>query len=300
MPDPYKILTIDPKWERRLEQMGSKKKFWFARRTKEEQKNWWLFKYPKKNTGEHWAEKIVAEVADFLKIIHAQVQLATSNGEQGSATESFARGGRSLWHGNQILANVVQEYDSEKRFGQSSHTLANIWQALDIIFIGENAAQKYKLVIAEYIVLDTLVGNVDRHHENWGILRRRVQGQWQGRIAPTFDHASSLGRELLDERRRRFLEENRVGDYSEKGRGGIYWSEDNGQHGPSPLELVRRAFDTYRNLFRPAIDKLRILDDCSIWNIIEKIPDDWMTPLSRQFAHQLMLYNLKELRRLTE
>ena len=43
-----------------------------------------------------------------------------------------------------------------------------------------------------------------------------------------------LGRELLDERRDRLLAENGVGDYAEKGRSAIYWSEDE-RRGPSPL-----------------------------------------------------------------
>lgn len=56
-----------------------------------------------------------------------------------------------------------------------------------------------------------MIGNVDRHHENWGILRKRVDGEWYGRLAPTFDHASSLGRELVDtganKSRERYLNE---------------------------------------------------------------------------------------------
>ena len=59
--------------------------------------------------------------------------------------------------------------------------------------------------IAEYLVLDAVIGNTDRHHENWGILRQRRGNVWYGFVAPSFDHASSLGRELLDSRRDRLL-----------------------------------------------------------------------------------------------
>ena len=41
------------------ELMGSKTKFWYLR---QEEEGLWLFKYPRRNTGEHWAEKIAAEV----------------------------------------------------------------------------------------------------------------------------------------------------------------------------------------------------------------------------------------------
>ncbi len=67
--------------------------------------------------------------------------------------------------------------------------------------------------LASYLVLDALIGNTDRHHENWGFLGQvlvnidevseaaRLVKQGGYDIAPSFDHASSLGRELPDEKR---------------------------------------------------------------------------------------------------
>ena len=49
-----------------------------------------------------------------------------------------------------------------------------------------------------YLMLDALIGNTDRHHENWGIMTGRGRPQV---LAPTYDHASSLGRELSDQKR---------------------------------------------------------------------------------------------------
>jgi hypothetical protein len=107
-------------------------------------------------------------------------------------------------------------------------------------FAYEHGRQRAKRALAEYLVLDALIANVDRHHENWGLLRKNVDGRWNGFIAPSFDHASSLGRELLDERREMLLREGRVGSYVEKGHGAVFWGGDE-RRGPSPLELVRRA-----------------------------------------------------------
>ena len=276
--------------------MGSKNKFWYH--SPDEKNKNWLFKYPKQNTGEHWAEKIAAEMASALRIKHAEVELAICEGNQGSVTRSFARGGRELWHGNQVLARVFQEYNPEAKHRNSNHTLGNIWQALDAVYRKPESARKAKLSIAEYIVLDALIGNTDRHHENWGFLRKLVDSKWRGQLAPSFDHASSLGRELLDERRTRFLEEDRLGKYAEKGRGGIYWADEGG-YGPSPLELARLATREYPEFFRPALNKLQNVDDNSISSIINRVPAGWMTPPARQFAHELTCYNLNELRRIT-
>ena len=70
----YPIVTVEPEWVLGGEDMGSKEKFWYYE-TGEGKKNC-LFKYSRKHTGEHWAEKIAAEVAACLDILHAKVELA--------------------------------------------------------------------------------------------------------------------------------------------------------------------------------------------------------------------------------
>ena len=295
MSDLYPIVEVTRESVRESEDMGSKDKFWYLHPKAEEGD--WLFKYPRRNTGEHWAEKIAAEVAALLGIQHARVELAVFEEDKGSVTKSFAQEGQELIHGNQMLARAVHGYDRRRRFHQSSHTLANIWQVMDRIFVESEDAEQAKLYLAEYVILDALIGNTDRHHENWGILRERKDDHWEEFVAPSFDHASSLGRELQDTRRARILAEDRIGDYVEKGRGAIYWSEDD-RRGPSPLELVRRATRNYSDLFRPALTKLEKLDERSVDNLVNRVPSDWMPPSARKFAIALMCYNLEQLQEL--
>lgn len=292
MADLYRIVEVKPEWVIDREDMGTKTKFWYRDPDGEVG---WLFKYPRPNTGEHWSEKIAAEVASVIGVRHAKVELAEFEGKRGSATESFTRGGRALYHGNQVLEWTVGDYDPKKKYHQSQHTLANIFEGMDRVFVRPEAASRAKRTLAEYMVLDALIGNTDRHHENWGLLRRREGGGLKGFVAPSFDHATSLGRELLDERRDRFLAENRVGGYVEKGRGAIYWSEDE-RRGPSPLELVRRAARDYPDLFRPAVLKIVEIDESVFSQIVNRIPSDWMTSSARVFAVTLLFYNYNQLK----
>ncbi len=291
----YPIVTVDPEWVLGDEDMGSKEKFWYCR-SKDETP--WLFKYPQEGTGQHWAEKIAAEVATCLGIFHAKVELAEFQDVQGSATESFARGGRMLIHGNELLAIMMSDYDPKMKFHQSAHTLDSILAALDHAFTNQQDAVRTKRLLAEYLVLDAVIGNTDRHHENWGLLLRKLEGnKWDGFLAPSFDHASSLGREFRDEKRDRLMAEDRVGRYAEKGRGGIYWSRDE-RRGPSPLKLVRQAAHTYPDLFQPALAKLDRLDKGSLGDVVGRVPSDWMSPSARKFTVALMCYNLEQLRTL--
>jgi hypothetical protein len=293
---PYSVLEVQREWVLAREAMGSKEKFWYRA---EESGPEWLFKLPQPNTGQHWAEKIAAELAACLDIPHGRVELAVFDGCLGSAAESFAHGGRNLFHGNQILAGKVLGYDPARRFRQADHTLGNILLALDKLFLDSGAAERAKTQFATYLVLDAAIGNTDRHHENWGIPRERVGARWLGELAPSFDHASSLGREMLDEApgkcRRRLLSETRIGAYTEKATGAIYWDPAD-KRGLSPLELVRRAARIHPGLLRPALDRLERLDLAKVAAVVERIPEDWMTPLAREFAVELAGHNLHQLR----
>ena len=283
-----------------VEPMGSKEKFWYRDR----KGAWWLFKYPRGTSGEHWAEKVAAEVAGRLGVPHCSVELAIFDGNPGTVSQSFVdeSQGQVLVHGNQALDETVSEYDPKKRFRQSDHTLENIWVALAR---ATEDAEESKRQFAEYTVLDAVIGNTDRHHENWGILRTRTETSpgWTRTLAPSFDHASSLGRELSDDKRDRRLCENRIGHYAERGSKGkkgrgIHWSSSD-ERAPSPLELVRLAARVEPDLFCPAISRLEKLDDDSLREIVNRVPDDWMSSAAREFAIALMRYNVTTMQRLT-
>ena len=294
-PDCYHVIEVLLDWVRNPEDMGSKKKFWYLPPGQEE--GYLLFKYPKAGTGEHWAEKIAAEIAGLMNIQHARVELAEFEGQHGSASKTFTGISWELMHGNQMLAMSIHDYDPDATFRHSKHTLENIWRVMESVFLERAAIMEAKCRMAEYIILDALIGNTDRHHENWGLLRKWSGERWEGFMAPSFDHASSLGRELLDERRKMLLSENRVGEYAEKGRGAIYWSDDD-RHGLSPLELVRRSTNSYPDIFRISVNNLKRVSESALEDIVCRIPDNWMSISARKFAIALLCYNLSCLRKI--
>ncbi len=288
----FDVKEVRQEWILDPEEMGSKRKFWYRRPGEGECE--WLFKYPREDTGEHWAEKIAAGIAELLEIRHATVDLAIFEGVRGSATESFVHDEQELVHGNQMLEWFVRGYVAGRKYGQSNHTLKNIWQVMDEVFLESEAKMQGKLCIAEYLVLDAVIGNTDRHHENWGILFNLAGEYLECLLAPSFDHASSLGRELRDERRDRLLDENRVGNYVERGHGAIYWSEAD-QRGPSPLELVRLATRSFPDIFRPALQNLEKLDEKSLIELVDRVPSNWVSPSARKFAIAQMRYSSEQL-----
>lgn len=283
--DPYPILPVAPGSVEDDEQLGSKRKFWFRYGDKR-----WLFKDPRPGTGEHWAEKIAAEVAGLIGLNAARVELAEIEGRPGSAGLSFIedRQRQILIHGNELLGGLVTGYDKDKKFRQSDHTMENIILGMEAVFPSGRRREVAALQLSGCVVLDALVGNTDRHHENWGILLHLLEpNKARAEIAPSFDHASSLGRELLDAERARRLKENRVAHYIENGRGGIFRSSAD-KHGLSPIATARRLAENYPAFFAPWRDRLAKVDAAQFSTIVNRVPDAWMSPEARRFAEEML------------
>ena len=129
-----------------------------------------------------------------------------------------------LFHGWQVLQWVVEGYDTSLRFGQREHNIKNITFAMaDLMAVNTvNPMAHWDHVFEElvsYALIDGLIGNTDRHHENWMIAAVVYSYDMRIQVMPSFDHASSLGRELTDDRRRNILESDGVLRYLNRGRG---------------------------------------------------------------------------------
>jgi hypothetical protein len=203
----FPIFQVDDLPERR-EPIGSKTKFWFRRPD-----GLWLFKQARDGTGEAWAEKIAAEIADCLGLPHARVELAQCGAVIGVATLDFTSEAAlgNLVHGNELLFETDPDYPRMRGYRVQEHTLDAVRRVLNKSEVGlpqwrwPAGVETPWDAFLGYLLLDALICNTDRHHQNWGALVQGGAGQVTRTLAPTFDHASSLGRELTDEERHRRL-----------------------------------------------------------------------------------------------
>ncbi len=281
---PFPILEVDPASRSDIEQLGSKPKFWFKRVDEN-----WLFKEARENTGEDWAEKVASEIARLLGLPTHYAELALWQDKRGCAVKSFLSSDRSvLIHGNELLGGLISGYDKEKQRGQADHTFENIVHVIENLFSDEKSRRPVALRMVGYLMLDALVGNTDRHHQNWGVVLERKQ-QAGGRdsyfvqLAPTFDHASSLGRELTDDARDRHLAEGTVERYLLKARGGIF-EGPTARHGMSPMALARLLGLRYPELFKPWQARIRHLSQQDVEDLFARVPGERLSPSGRAFA----------------
>jgi hypothetical protein len=101
-------------------------------------------------------------------------------------------------------------------------------------------------------------------------------------LAPTFDHASSLGRELTDDARERHLKDATIENYIHKGRGGIF-GDASAKHGLSPISLAEMLARRYPQFFRPWQTRVDELSDVALHEIVERVPDERISPAGRRF-----------------
>lgn len=104
------------------------------------------------------------------------------------------------------LVRIQPDYDREKG---STHNLRQIIPLMRAMtqnhWMEENSWKQWWV---DVLCFDALIGNTDRHQDNWGIVLKPPPGQgpMTARIAPLFDNGTSLGHE-------RFI--NKVADWQQ-------------------------------------------------------------------------------------
>ena len=149
-------------------------------------------------------------------------------------------------------------------------------------------------------MLDAWISNTDRHHENWATVRHFREGVLTDRLAPTHDHAASLGCILQDEEKRERLttkDRNRTIEAyanSAKARSAIFETEADAK----PLPLIN-AFQlaSWHNPQASKIwlEKLENVTISDITEIFERIPEQRISEVSKDFAIRLLEINRQRL-----
>ena len=194
-----------------------------------------------------------------------------------------------LIHGNEVLAGHIKDYDLKKQRGHRQHSYTNIVEALRVA-VPEERYEEVMTNFAGLLVLDALIGNTDRHHENWALLR---MSDGSLGLAPSYDHASSLGRELQDDRRMAILDSG-IGKYVWKGRGAIF-GQSTGVHPDNPLNLVRWANRHNPEWFRPWLERARQITSSQVDELLMRMPETMMSPAARQFCGAFLCYTVATL-----
>jgi len=301
---PYDFIQFTPVASD-IEQLGTKEKFWFHYVDKET--NPWLFKYSRPGTGEHWSEKCAAEFCSLLGIPHADYELAQTNGRLGIITPNMIPEQCRMVMGNEVLHSTSSDYPEpiqpgEKPVRTREHTVSRVLACLEKHAI-QPPPSSYNLgmlnaadVFCGYLMLDALISNQDRHHENWAIMLNNETGEQF--LCPTYDHAASLGREMLDaEREERMSSRDRnrqIPCFVSKARSELFKNKTDKRR-LLTVDAYRQAVVGRDAANQHWLTQLRSLTDESITKVFNDVPSECISESARRFSTLMVMENRRRL-----
>lgn len=296
----YPIIELPENAPTQFEQLGTKTKFWY----RDQKERSMLFKQGRPGTGENWAEKVCCEICRHLEIPHAEYDLAIWKGIQGVVTPSFVPEGGRLVLGNELLAKIINEYDEGSRYQVRQHTVRTVMAVTSSKVIGlplgwlapPKEIKDAASIFVGYLMLDALVGNQDRHHENWGLVWVPQQGVF---FAPTFDHASSLGRNETDSTRTEILSTNDRGRsieaYIARAKSALFATPTSSKP-LKTLDAFLKAAKIRPDAAEYWLKQLAKINYEDFKAILAEVPSSEISVLARNFAGRMLEFNTQRIR----
>jgi len=305
----FATIQIDRNRSEAVEQLGTKRKFWFSEKNRR-----MLFKAEDRGTGEDWAEKLACELCRRIGLPHVEYELAAEcDGENylypGVVCPHCAPSPESLVLGNQLLLAHDPAYPRKdhRKYKVRAYTVEAViqcvqklgppsWPWMAIIPAGIVTALD---VFVGYVMLDAWIANQDRHHENWAAI---ASPEEKGlRLAPTFDHGAALARHIPDAKRKERLESrdkgHQIPHFASTARSAFYAaSTDTKTLGT--LEAFERFAQTAPAAAKIWLEAISGVTREEIEAIIQQVPPNRMSDVARRFTLELIMANQERLLRM--
>ena len=238
----------------------------------------YLFKEPKEwARPELWSEILVYHLGLILGVQVPETFLAINQNKIGVLVKYFLhinptpiRGDgpdryaieETLMHGGDLLANEDPvDY-------KGKHNIFIIKKVFE-----KNGILKFWKEFIQMIVFDCLVGNTDRHQDNWGICVQRKTGE--KRLAPAYDNSTCFAPEKSDNQiiSESLLNLDVLEVFLNKSPYPIYWSDNGGDcKRLTHTEFIKKLVSTEADTI-DIIRKLIVIPEGRINAIIESMID---------------------------
>jgi hypothetical protein len=239
---------------------------------------------------EDWAEYVATRVGELLNLPIAGIELAVRHGRRGVISPSFVPD-RALppTFGNELLFRDDPDYPLDAKGEVAGYRVGRCLELLREHGPPDGAAAAFASAsdaFAGYLLLDALVANTDRHHENWSVLQHHGSSY----LSPCYDLGTCLGFQLTDAQRRERLEtkdHNRtVRAWSEAGRSRTFEGR------PSLVDVAVQALEHASEPARSLlVERLDQVEDVHLHGIVEVVPPDRMSRSAGTFANEVLRIN---------
>jgi hypothetical protein len=166
-----------------------------------------------------WMEIMAYRIGQVMEVPVPPAYVGLSNRERadqatyGALIEWFYSQKQGYIKGADLLRPLIPDYDDETGWQQNLQTILNVP-------LFKNVPDLLLKHWAMILAFDTVIGNTDRHPENWGVV---ITTQPEGKrafisLSPAFDNGTALSYEHPEEHFARFEDSNQVMRYLKKAR----------------------------------------------------------------------------------
>ncbi len=247
-----------------------------------------------RHPDQYWCEIIAFQIGRLMGLQVPPVFVAVNSitGVPGSLCEWFIGYTQEMEErstaGGEHMQKMIEAYDREKG---RQHNLMSIITFSRTLAIKRQLTHDWREYWAQCLCFDALIGNTDRHQENWKVIWN--SGQGTARLSPFFDNGTSLGHELFPQKFNQYMrDENMLLAYINRGCHQMRWHKDDKKRLPL-IEGVKRYCRKYPEVVPRLIGRLQWDDDALFRILSELATFHIQSPLTAEraaFIHKLTCY----------
>ena len=249
---------------------------------------------------QYWVEILAYRISTYMGIIVPPAFVAYDEKINQSAAliEWFYSPLTDIYiAGGNYFKRLIPNFDEKSGCQHNFETIRQIFGESDF-----TRALDWQTYWAKALAFDALIGNTDRHQDNWGIIIRREKEAphkiKEIHISPVFDNGTSMGHEIAPFRLQYFEIENRLKTYVLRGKHHMRWALDD-KNRIGHAEMLTKIACLYPQTRQIMLDCLRSVND----KIFSKILDDLikfdvpvkLTPKRAFFMLELLSFRHKRL-----
>lgn len=197
-----------------------------------------------------------------IEVPPAFVAYDSNKNKSGALIEWFLKSTSEKYiAGGDYCQRYFQNFDRKKG---AQHNFEMIVQIFSDLERHDKLKNDWKVFWAKALVFDALIGNTDRHQDNWGIIKNS-----EIRIAPVFDNGTSMGHEIFSKNFHLFETSDYIEKYVSKGKHHMKWSVDNNAQGH--CDLLQKLISKYPETRAVVISCLNTVNNETFKNILDNL-----------------------------
>lgn len=276
----------------------------------------YLFKESRKSCPDQfWMEVIAFVIGSNLgievpKAFPAIMQKDNGDVICGALIEWFYNPKKETFtHAADFFCKYIEEFDT--KIGKH-HNIVDVIKLCRVASLKHNLQTNWRHWIADFILFDSLIGNSDRHQENWGVICGKVEKRGKDiRLSPLYDNGTSLGHEKRTNKITCW-ENYRINKYLDKGYHHVRANREETECRLQHFELISMfayKYESYKQLFIERLQfniellKHKIRELCKLEIDVNLTPEraEWIIRLLiKRYQRISLLLNMRILEKIIE